>query len=151
MIYENLKILHICSAAVVLGSIFYCCQLWYGIRQAADPFGRFGRIQRQTILIILPGSLVQLATGFTLLSLKQHSLSGGWIITSIEGFLMLVAAWSGFVFFLSASLRETCQTLRARRRFYQHAQSVMLLLCGLSIALMVFSMTSRFNGFPGAA
>jgi len=154
MIYDYLKILHIISASLVLGSILYSYQLWITMQRAEHPFQFFTRIQKQTALIIVPATLIQLATGFTLISLQHYPLTEWWIGTSIVGFVILVTSWLAFVWFLAVSLQHSPESPHASRRrhsFYRHAQSVMLLLCGLAIALMIFSMANRFTGSSGPA
>lgn len=146
--YDYLKILHIISAALVLGSIFYSCQLWVAMLQADDGFPLFHRIQKLTAFIVIPATLVQLGTGFTLISLEHYPLTEWWIGTSITGFVVLVGSWLGFVYFLAAGQQ---QNVRPRTStFYRRAQSIMLLLCGLSLAIMIFSMANRFSGPTGS-
>ena len=154
MMYEYLKILHIVSASLVIGSILYSCQLWLAMQRAQDGFPLFHRIQKQTALVIIPATLIQLGTGFTLISLQHYGLDEAWIGTSITGFLVMVASWLGFIFFLTAAQKQLQQNQFRHSQpdpFYRRAQSIMLLFCGLSLAVMIFSMANRFSGSTGTA
>lgn len=154
MVYEYLKILHVISASLIIGSILYSCQLWLAMQRDQDGFPLFHRIQKQTAIVIIPATLIQLGTGFTLISLQHYGLDEAWIGTSITGFLVMVASWLGFIFFLTASQKQLQQKQQDGHRpdpFYQRAQSIMLFFCGLSLAVMIFSMANRFSGPTGTA
>lgn len=154
MFYNYLKIFHIISAALVLMSIIYSYQLWRAMQKSRQSFSFFTRIQRQTALIIVPGSLIQLATGFSLINIQHVTLTAGWVETSIAGFILLISCWLGFMYFLVAGQQQNAENSTSvhQSRFYQKAQSFMLLLCGLALSVMIYSMANRiaplYTGVP---
>lgn len=152
MAYEYLKILHIISASLIIGSILYSYRLWLAMPHTNDRFALFARIQKQTAYIIIPATLIQLGTGFTLISLRHYSVTEWWISTSILGFSLLVISWISFVYFLYISeqdMDKDSSKLRKGKRFFHRAQSLMLMLCALSVFMMIFAMANRFTGPHG--
>ncbi len=146
MLYDYLKIAHILSATLVVTSLFYSYQLWRSMRSMGNSFPIFNRIQKQTVLVIVPGTLIQLGTGFTLISLQHYPLSDGWVSASISGFIVMIASWLGFIYFLCAAQQEPLKKSmdsNKRHYFYQKAQSIMLLLCALALCVMIFSMANK--------
>lgn len=143
MLYIYLKIFHIISASIVLTSIAYGFHLWRSIHPhnlsvISD------RIQKQTSLVIIPFALLQLATGFTMISLKRYSWHELWLGGSVISFITAIASWFGFIYFLLLSqqamvpLSQHSWTTRYRR-----LQSCMLLLCALGLLSMVFFMANK--------
>jgi len=98
--------------------------------------------------VVATQSLMLVHDGTLYYDLEHYPFTEWWIGTSIAGFLLLVASWLGFVYFLAAAQQQNAQ--HRRNTFYRRAQSIMLLLCGLSLALMIFSMANRFTGPPGS-
>lgn len=145
MLYIYLKIFHIISASIVLTSIVYGFHLWrsmhpHNLAMVSE------RIQKQTSLVIVPFAVLQLATGFTMISLKQYSFHEFWLGGSVVSFMTAIASWFGFMYFLLLSqqaavpLDENARTIRYRR-----LQSCMLLLCALGLLSMIFFMSNK-NG-----
>ncbi len=116
MFYDSLKILHIISATLVLTSIIYSYSIWRSSNNMA-------LIAKQTWLIIIPFAIIQLLTGFMMISLKQYDVSQLWITGSVIGFVIMICSWLGFI----------CG----------YAQSVMLSICGLSLLSMIFFMANK--------
>ncbi|MDX1900779.1 MAG: DUF2269 family protein [Gammaproteobacteria bacterium] len=153
MFYNYLKIFHILSATLVLTSIVYSYQLWRSMQKSSNSFSFFTRIRKQTATIIIPGALIQLATGFTLMSLQHYPLTDAWVGASISGFILLILSWLGFMYFLSAAQQDRAQhsnTHRRRTHFYRYAQSLMLMLCAFALAIMIFSMATRMTSLHGS-
>jgi len=144
MFYDYLKIFHILSASLVLTSIAYSYQLWRSMQKSRNSFAQFTRIRKQTALVIVPGALVQLATGFSLISLQHYALSEGWVGSSITGFIVLILSWMGFMYFLAAGQQNMALNgSETQSRFYRNAQSLMLMLCALALTAMIYSMANR--------
>lgn len=97
MIYNHLKLFHILSATFFLLSILYSCHYWWS--------GKHHKIPVQTAFIIIPLALVQLMTGFTLISLKHENLSQLWIKGSTIAFIIMMMTWLGFVYLLNKKQR----------------------------------------------
>jgi len=131
------------SAAGVLTSIIYSFHLWRSIHPH-NLAAISDRIQRQTSLIIIPFAVVQLATGFTMISLQRYNWHLLWIGGSVISFITAIASWFGFIYFLLLSqqatiaLHEHSQSSRYRR-----LQSFMLICCALGLLSMVFFMANK--------
>lgn len=123
MVYFWLKILHILTATLLLLSMAYSYRLW---KYAPESAQSVQRIQTQTWLVILPLTIMQLATGFSIISIQHYDMSESWISGSVIGFITVIAAWFSFVI------------LQNRR-----LQSVMLHVCGLAILVMIFLMANK--------
>ncbi len=131
MLYNTLKILHILSAALVVTSIIYCCHLWLKQKPSHT-------IQIQTWRTIIPFALFQLATGFTMISLKQYNLSEFWIIGSILGFVVVICSWFGFLYCVIASQQSTYLILK-------WAPPLLLVICCGALLSIIFLMASTLS------
>lgn len=134
MLYDLLKILHIFSAALLLTSLVYSFWLW---RKAQDSSLVIGVIQKQTWAVILPAAIFQLATGFTIISLKHYELSALWIRGSVLGFIIVMGSWIGFIYFLFA--RQEVEN----KKFYDLLQKLLLFTCGIALLSMIFLMANK--------
>lgn len=148
MLYFCLKILHILSAALLLTSVGYSCQLWFTLRHPQEGALVVDRVQTQTWFFIIPLAIVQLATGFTLVSLEQNELSSAWITGAVVGFITVIGSWFSFIYFLlqaqQVSNQQTSTTfLDNKHKFFRRAQSLMLLICILSLFCMMFIMANK--------
>ena len=145
MLYNYLKIIHIISASFVLTSIVYSFHLWRSIH-AHNLASICERIQKQTLLVIVPFAVLQLATGFSMISMKRYNIQDDWVGGSVIGFITAIASWFGFIYFLLLSqqfpIRSNRQnsTMRLRR-----LQSIMLLFCAFGLLSMIFFMSNK-NG-----
>ena len=143
VLYDSLKILHILSAACVLTSIVYSYNLW---RTASTQtiINRTERIQKQTALVIIPFALLQLATGFTMISVERYNWHALWIEGSVASFITAITSWFGFMYFLLLSQQATASTHSSGRpRRYRRRQRFMLSLCALGLLSMVFFMATK--------
>ena len=145
MLYIYLKIFHIISASAVLTSIVYSFHLWrsihpHNLTTISD------RIQKQTSLIIIPFAVLQLATGFTMMSLKRYNWHLFWISGSVISFITAITSWFGFIYFLLLSQQaKVYNNNPSEPTRYRRHQSFMLLFCALGLLSMVFFMTNK-NG-----
>jgi hypothetical protein len=106
------------------------------------------RIQTQTWMVIIPGAIFQLATGFTMISLQEEDLSQLWITGSIIGFIILIGSWFSFIYFLLQSQQIPNNSNRSysnvsRYKFFRRAQSAMLAICGAALFAMIFFMANK--------
>ena len=85
MLYYTFKILHILTATLLLVSMVVGCYQWYLSQNKY-------LLQVQTWTRIIPLALFQLLSGFTMISLKQYSLSEFWIGASLISFLISIEA-----------------------------------------------------------
>lgn len=90
MLYNSLKLLHIISATLLVMGIVVSFRLWKTNKETLT-FSQ--HIQTQTALVIIPLSLFQLASGFTMISLKHYAMSEFWIKQSVIGFIVLIGSW----------------------------------------------------------
>lgn len=145
MFYLYLKMFHIISAACVLTSIIYSFHLWRSIHPH-NLSAISDRIQKQTSLIIIPFSVLQLATGFTMISLKRYNWHLIWLGGSVISFITAIVSWFCFLYFLLLSQQITLSSNEPLRSIrYRRFQSYMLLICALGLLSMVFFMANK-NG-----
>jgi|GEM_PF-2071332 len=144
MWYNCLKILHILSAAFLLVSMVYSYHLWKKIRYGKQAVFISQRIQTQTLLFIIPFALIQLATGFTMISLQHNTFSQWWISGSVIGFIIVIGSWFSFMYFLlvSQQLVDT-RSQTTKHLFFKRAQSLMLSLCAAALLGMIFLMANK--------
>jgi len=150
MLYSCLKIIHILGATVLLMTMAYCIRLWREIQFPQHNSDCFDRIQSLTWLVIVPVSLILLVTGFTIISVQHESFSQLWVTGSALGFIVLIASWFSFIYFLVLSLQTSDQMQGpshsfAKFKFLRHAQSVLLSLCAISIFTMIFFMANKIT------
>jgi uncharacterized membrane protein len=124
MLYNSLKILHILSAALLLSVMGHSYFLWKNNKKSPEVITT---IQTQTWLMILPLTVFQLFTGFTIISLKHYDTNQLWIKGSVIGFITLMVAWFGFIYFLGK----------------RQLPSLLFYLCSLTLLCMIFFMTSK--------
>ncbi len=149
MIYNFLKILHIFSATLLLTSIAYSFLIWRD-RYSSPRVGAIisSRIQTQTWVIILPVALFQMATGFTMLSLQEDDLSQLWIVGSIIGFIVFIASWFSFIYFLLLAQQVPIDsdgygTAGERYKWFRRVQSFMLMISAAALLTMIFFMSNK--------
>jgi len=130
-LYNHIKIFHIFSATFLLSSMVYSYYLW----QTAAPTG-IGRIQTQTLFIILPCALIQLMTGFSMISLEKTGIAALWIKGSVGGFLLAMGCWFAFIYCLLAHVHSA-------RRTYYNLQVISLTGCLIGIISMLFFMANK--------
>src|SRR5688572_7606544 len=133
MFYNYCKIFHILSAAILVASIAYCYKLWR-FMQPKEVGVVAERIQNQTWLLIIPAALMQLASGFTMISLKHYRLSQLWLTGSVVGFIGVIGSWIGFVYFLLLSQQLVSNDHRpgqvtVKYQFFRRIQSTLLIVC----------------------
>ncbi len=141
MLYNSLKIVHILSASIVLTSIVYCFHLWRSLSQR-NTLSIPVRIQLQTTFIIIPFALVQLATGFTMISLQHESFSHFWLGGSVLSFVIAITCWFSFMYFLLLSQRSVIDA-KQDKKHYRRIQGFMLLFCALGLLSMLFFMANK--------
>ena len=131
MLYYTLKILHIISATFVLMSMVYSYTLWC----AKNPL-MAQRIQLQTWLVIVPFAIMQLLSGFTMMSVQHEDFSQFWIKGTIIGFMIVIGSWFSFIYFLLSSAQAT----QVR---YRQLQAGSLMLCTAALLSMIFFMANK--------
>lgn len=148
MLYNYFKIFHILSAALLLTSIVHCYKLWRNM-QPNQMNAIASRIQNQTWMIIIPAAIIQLASGFTMISLNHYDISETWLSGSIIGFIGVIGSWFGFIYFLLLAQQlvtddhQTTQQIILKYQFFRKIQSVMLVICALAILSLVFFMANK--------
>jgi len=106
----------------------------------------FELIQKQTWLLIMPLSIFQLASGFTMISLKEYNFSELWISGSVISFMLVIASWFGFIYFLLLSQQISISPSKSAATFYRRAQRGSLWVCKFSLVFMIFFMTTKTTG-----
>ena len=121
----------------------YSFHLWRSA-YAHYPVRVADRIQKQTSLIIIPFSLLQLASGFTMISLQRYDWHAFWISGSVISFIIAILSWFGFIYFLLLSQQLTASTHEpSKPKHYHRYQSLMLLCCALGLLSMIFFMANK--------
>ncbi len=148
MLYDCLKIFHILSAGFLLSGMIYSYYLWRFAHKPQRIAMISQRIQIQTLTLIAPLALVQLATGFTMVSLQSSHLSQWWITASILGFVLVLGSWFSFVYLLVLSQQvvaehQTPEILAAKYKSFRRAQSIMLWVCAAAAFCMIFFMANK--------
>lgn len=128
MSYDLLKILHIISATLLVTSIIMSVKVWKKSK-ASSSAAMMHTLQTQTGISIVPLAILQLASGFTMISLRHYDVSQLWITGSITSFIVAVVSWLGFF----------CLLHRNQPRL----QSSLLVICALALVCMVFLMVSK--------
>jgi len=117
----------------------YSYYLWRTIPASVSSAALAQRIQIQTWIIIIPFAIVQLVTGFTMISLKNEDLSQLWISGSVTGFVIAIASWFAFIYFLLSAQHD----LAGRKIFFRRIQASMLSICTLALLSMIFFMANK--------
>lgn len=149
MLYDSLKIIHILSATLLLSDMAYCYHLWRYKQHRRNTGIITLRIQTQTMLVIIPLAFLQLATGFTMVSLQHQGLSELWVKGSVIGFVVAIASWISFLYFLLRSQEVEVQyhrsisILEIKYQFFRRIQSIMLCVCLLALMSMIFFMANK--------
>jgi uncharacterized membrane protein len=151
MLYNYLKILHIFCASLLVTSMAYSFWLWRERRSARVSAVVAQRIQTQTWLIIIPVALLQLLSGFTMISLQEEDLTQFWIVGSVIGYVVLIGSWVSFLYFLLLAQQIPVETVPAagadpdRSKAYRRAQSAMLVICAAALLSMIFFMSNKIS------
>jgi uncharacterized membrane protein len=138
MLYDFLKIAHILSASVLIFSISYSFYHWRNPQNRTNTGIVSYLIQKQTWVLIIPFALLQLATGFTMISLKHEALNQLWIQGSAWGFVMALGSWFLFLYFLLSEQAKRFPFLPLRK-----IQSLFLGICVFSVFSMIFFMANK--------
>lgn len=133
MIYNILKILHILSATLFLTGFVYSCRLWFANKNNINM--TINRIQTQTWALIIPFGIFQLASGFTMISLKHYHLTELWVLGSIIGFIIVIVCWFGFLYSLFSQ----------QSHFNRRLQFTILTLGGITLLSMLFLMANKIT------
>lgn len=123
MIYNDLKIIHILSASLLLMSFFLSSSSFFKTKNSSN------YLQKQTILSMIPLAIFQLFSGFTMLSLQSISLTPFWVKGSLLGFMVLIVSWITFIFFAHKSKKKSAITF--------------LIISLVSLLSMIFLMSSK--------
>ena len=150
MLYSCLKIIHILGATVLLMTMAYCIRLWREIQFPQHNSESFERIQSFTWLIIVPVVLIQLVTGFTIINVQHEDFSQTWVTASAVGFIVLIAGWFSFIYFLMLSLQTSDQVQEPSRpfakfKFLRRAQLISLSICAIALFTMIFFMANKIT------
>jgi len=132
MFYDILKILHIISASLLLMSVIHAFRLWlthFRSHQSIRVNDAIGWA------LFLPTAIFQLASGFTMISLKQYAMSEFWIIGSMSSFMVLIISWFSFLYLLF--------TAPPKNRFNEALQITLLLTTGITLLVMIFLMANK--------
>lgn len=120
MLYNSIKILHILSATLLLTAVSYSYLLWKNKSNKT-----IATLQIQPWIWVLPFALLQLISGFTMISLRHYDINQFWIKGCVIGFIIFLLAWFGFIFFM------------------RKLSSVFFYISSLTLLCMIFFMTSK--------
>lgn len=114
MLYNYLKIFHILTASLLLSGMLYTVYRWL----------KTDEVPVNLSLVIIPFTIIQLLTGFTMISLKRSDFSAAWISSVIIGFICVIVTWISF----------TC---------YQRARLITVSMGSLALLSIIFLMVSK--------
>lgn len=126
MTYFTIKIIHVTSAALLISVILQTIYLWRTEKI------NFTSVQKRALCFVGPMSLVQLISGFNLISIKNYPPQAFWVAGSITSFILFILTW--FIFIFSLFFPRRLKT-----------QFSSLILAVSFIILMVFFMSSRIE------
>lgn len=139
MLYNTLKIIHIISATALLATMVYCITQWFEIKKQ-NHAAPIAVIQTKTWALIMPFAFLQLLSGFTMISLKQYGMQQLWVGISALGFVIMILTWMGFMYSLMLTATSQHNVCKHRR-----IQTVLLILCALTLLTMIFAMTNQIQ------
>ena len=150
MLYECLKILHVSSASALTASLAYSFYLWRHLRSPRDGAIRLRAIQTLTFFLIMPLAILQLLSGCAMISVQRIDTTQLWISGSFAGFIVLVASWFGFLYFLLLAQQMAKsmpagdqRSASAQAVYYRRWQALLLAICLLALLSMVFLMANK--------
>ncbi len=73
--------------------------------------------QMQTVFFMIPFAIIQLATGFSLISLKHYTFSAFWVTGSIFAFIAMIISWLTFIYLLLLSQQAAIKSQAAPQQF----------------------------------
>ena len=152
MWYYCLKIVHILCAALLITSIGHSYRLWRMMHSSPNPSLLAERIQTQTSLCIIPLAVLQLASGFMIMSLQHYHYSELWVMGSVIGFIVVIGTWFSFIYFLVLSQQLIANTAQdashPKYKLFRRIQFMMLSLCACALVSMIFLMANRTAALP---
>jgi uncharacterized membrane protein len=142
MTYNCIKLFHIFCASLLIAGVAYSYRLWRQLDTDSSPAAQLTQIQRLTWLAIIPLAVMQLCSGFTMISLKHYAATEFWISGSTISFITMISSWLGFTYFLVAAQPNNASALPI---FYKRAQTTCLILFKIAFVLMIFFMASKLG------
>lgn len=103
--YNFLKIIHILSGSLVFCTIVgvQSYWLWWAYQpleaQARAPFAE--PLHQKTLPILILGAMIQIVSGFTLISLHHIAWQALWVKAAFIGIVLLLLNWGIFIGLLS--------------------------------------------------
>lgn len=149
MAYTTLKFMHVLSATLLLGSMGFCTYVWYLIRSPEDLRLGTQRIQRFSLCLVLPSLLVQLGSGFTLISLRQDIITRACMMIAASGFMLVTASWFGLIYLLLQQVQllsvKRSRAVLALHKRYRQGQLALLSTCAITLLIMIFFMSNQLT------
>lgn len=103
-LYFTFKIIHVITGSILFTSIFVLGGYTLCQRQLTTKLLTFTR--NISWLVSLPMLLLQMITGFTIISIKPYSIYLPWVWGTFIGFAVLTICWLGGTFFLTLAIAE---------------------------------------------
>lgn len=126
MLYNGIKFAHIVSATLLISCMIFCVHLWRIKSASASKLIGF-----QTGFFIAPLAVIQLLTGFTMLSVNHEDLTQAWVKSSVIFFMIALISWFAFILLL-----------RIDKPTFNFA-IYSLIICAGSMLLMIFFMANK--------
>jgi hypothetical protein len=132
--YNCIKIFHIVSASLLLTSMIYS---YLSVKSAKNTETTVNFLQNSAFMIVLPLAVIQLFSGFIMLSLKQTELTQLWVKGSIVGFIIGITSWFGWCYFMQSN------------KYPKFTHTGLLITSILGLLTMLFFMTTRLATIYG--
>ncbi len=131
-----LKIIHVLGASFFFTGASLVTVRWLGWRNAIDTATL--SLDKIIWLFIIPTALIQLITGFSIISIKQYRLDQVWIAGSLIGFFIQITGWMLWQNVYQRYLHspKTSTTLKK-------ILSVLCIVLMLVLLMMIFFMTNK--------
>lgn len=126
-VYDILKVIHICSGAIVFSSIFITALYWS--TQTTFEAMQSKQALKVALFITLPAIATQLLTGFSIIGVQRYSMHQAWVWGTFLGFVLFTCTWLVSVYFLTQRRKKAWLTT--------------LGLCLFILLLMLFMMANK--------
>ncbi len=146
MFYYTIKTIHILSAACLFAGVLNAFIYWLRTRNHLTNATN-STLQKITWFLIIPSALIQLFTGFTIISFKHYPVTALWVKVAALGFIIVILAW-----FACLYLQIRYQAIAANsshkshsRRYYAYSLWVSYTVLLVSICIMIFFMANKIS------
>ncbi len=141
ILFTTLRIVHILVAGLLVSSMCYCIYLILTQRDQEKIV--LAKLMRQTLVVILPATVVQLFLGITMVSIGSTSWHWGWVAGGPGGVAILTGLWFGMLL-TSWEIVEASHPSRT----LIYIRNILLSMATITLFLIIFFMSNLPTLFP---